>query len=382
MSYNAVDKTTGNLIKIAGNASAAGGGGQYWATCNNQAANQIKIVTVSSDQNFVLEKNAIIFVKFDAANTYTATAEAPVKLNVNGTGDKNVYYANTNAPTGTNTTAFGRQNYINQYVYDGTNWVWQGSSSDNDTANKVVQTVTTGNANYEVLFSNTADNTTRTEGARKNSNLKFNPSTGNLQTTKINGVTVGNSPKFTDTVDAASLTYSNTTSGLTADDVQDAIDELVSEKKDEYTTITYAQWQALTPAQKAAKDYYISDYPSSAITAGNVSYNNSSSGMAANNVQGAVDELKSELNGVTPVKGFFIDSNVDIEDLSDGIYWVYGGWINFPAFLNQYQYGVLTIKTNAYRAYEYICMDGHITSVHLAVGIKYENYNITWSSLL
>ena len=103
------------------------------------------------------------------------------------------------------------------------------------------------------------------------------------------------------TPSAEYIDYDNTTSGLQADDVQDAIDELVSEKKDEYTTITYAQWQQLTPAQQAAKDYYISDYPSSAITAGNVSYNNSSSGMVANNVQSAVDELK---NGLTNAAKF------------------------------------------------------------------------------
>lgn len=53
-----------------------------------------------------------------------------------------------------------------------------------DANSAVTQTVTTANANYEVLFSVTADNTTRTEGARKNSNLTFNPSTGTL-TTKI-----------------------------------------------------------------------------------------------------------------------------------------------------------------------------------------------------
>ena len=70
----------------------------------------------------------------------------------------------------------------------------------------------------------------------------------------------------------------------------------IAGKQDKYDTITYAQWQAMTPEQQAAKDYYISDYPSSAITAGNVSYNNSSSGMAAHNVQNAVDELK---NGLT-----------------------------------------------------------------------------------
>ena len=67
-----------------------------------------------------------------------------------------------------------------------------------NTDSKVSQTATTTSADYEVLFSSTADNTTRTEGARKNSNLKFNPSTGNLQATKLNGVDIGNSPKFTD----------------------------------------------------------------------------------------------------------------------------------------------------------------------------------------
>jgi len=71
--------------------------------------------------------------------------------------------------------------------------------ADTNTNNAVTQTATSTNANYEVLFSVTADNTTRTEGARKNSNLTFNPSTGNLNVTQINGVTVGSSPKFTDT---------------------------------------------------------------------------------------------------------------------------------------------------------------------------------------
>lgn len=77
----------------------------------------------------------------------------------------------------------------------------------------VTQTATTTSANYEVLLSGTADNTTRTEGARKNSNLTFNPSTGNLQTTQLNGVAVGSSPKFTDT------TYSSKTAASGGTDV-------------------------------------------------------------------------------------------------------------------------------------------------------------------
>lgn len=67
-----------------------------------------------------------------------------------------------------------------------------------DTDEKVTQTATSTNANYEVLFSESADNTTKTEGARKNNNLKFNPSTGNLQVTKLNDSTIGSNPVFTD----------------------------------------------------------------------------------------------------------------------------------------------------------------------------------------
>lgn len=79
-------------------------------------------------------------------------------------------------------------NPANEYVRfctSGTwgNWVTR-VFTDNNTDTKVTQTATTTSANYEVLFSATADNTTRTEAARKNNNLLFNPSTGNLQATQ------------------------------------------------------------------------------------------------------------------------------------------------------------------------------------------------------
>ena len=45
---------------------------------------------------------------------------------------------------------------------------------------------------YEVLFSATADNTTRTEGARKSNKLTFQPSTGTLTATKFSGELAGN----------------------------------------------------------------------------------------------------------------------------------------------------------------------------------------------
>lgn len=53
------------------------------------------------------------------------------------------------------------------------------------TDTKVAQTNTTNNANYRLLFSGTADNTTRTEGARKSGNLTYNPSTQTLTVPKV-----------------------------------------------------------------------------------------------------------------------------------------------------------------------------------------------------
>lgn len=67
------------------------------------------------------------------------------------------------------------------------------------TDEKVKQTPDTSNSDLRVLLSNSANDTEETNISKKSTNLKFNPSTGNLQTTKINGETVGSSPKFTDT---------------------------------------------------------------------------------------------------------------------------------------------------------------------------------------
>jgi len=131
-------------------------------------------------------------IKF--TNTNSASE---VTLNVNNSGAKSIWYNNAEY-TGKSSDICGYAGRVTYYMYDGTYWAWLNMGNvDSDT--KVKQTATTTSANYEVLFSATADNTTRTEGARKNSNLKFNPSTGNLQATQLNGVTIGSSPKFTDT---------------------------------------------------------------------------------------------------------------------------------------------------------------------------------------
>lgn len=61
--------------------------------------------------------------------------------------------------------------------------------ADNNTDTKVTQTAdnsSTGTG-FELLFSATADNTTRTEGSRKSNKLTFQPSTGTLTATTFSG---------------------------------------------------------------------------------------------------------------------------------------------------------------------------------------------------
>lgn len=69
-----------------------------------------------------------------------------------------------------------------------------------------------------------------------------------------------------------------------------------------FERISYAQWQQMTPEQQAAKPYYIYDYPSERfINAENVGYDNTESGLTAEDVQEAVDELKSGLTNLIKV---------------------------------------------------------------------------------
>ena len=100
-----------------------------------------------------------------------------------------------------------------------------------NTDEKVKQENTTGSADYRVLLSNGANDTTETKTARKSTNLKFNPSTGNLQATQLNGVTIGSSPKFTDT---------NTTYTLSADDDNNKIKLTPSSGSAQSITVPYA----------------------------------------------------------------------------------------------------------------------------------------------
>ena len=87
------------------------GRGMFVGSCSTAAAAQTKDVSISADQNFVLRIGAVIAVKFTYTNTYTSTTSAPCKMNVNGTGAKNIYYQSTGTPNNTSISyAFGQAN--------------------------------------------------------------------------------------------------------------------------------------------------------------------------------------------------------------------------------------------------------------------------------
>ena len=79
-----------------------------------------------------------------------------------------------------------------------------GSVTITATDVKVTQTNTTGNADYRLLFSENANDTTSTETARKSTYLKFNPSSGLLKTYGISSAS-GSTPVIYSDVSAAEI---------------------------------------------------------------------------------------------------------------------------------------------------------------------------------
>ena len=164
--------------------------GSFYGTCDTAGDVSAKVVTLADSTGWDLKAGTIIGVKF----TYTNSA-SNVTLNVNGTGAKGIWYS-TDPYTGSSINMCGYANRTYFYMYDGSDyWIWLSMGFFyNDT--RVTQTADNAtNSAFEVLFSGTADNTTRTEGSRKSSKLSFNPSTGNLSASKFNGAeTVYSSP--------------------------------------------------------------------------------------------------------------------------------------------------------------------------------------------
>lgn len=93
---------------------------------------------------------------------------------------------------------------------------------------------------------------------------------------------------------AAGITYDNSTSGLTSANVQDAIDEVVTDIPRDAADISYDNTTSLLTATdvQAAIDEIAA---SSGGSAASVTYDNATSGLVATNVQAAIDEVVSDI---------------------------------------------------------------------------------------
>lgn len=98
-----------------------------YGTCTTAGNVAEKVVTLDGNDNWELKKSAIIIVKF--ANTNSATN---VTLNVNGTGAKQIWYAN-GVFTGNSGYVNGESGSHCMYIYDGTYWVWLSHGIDFNT---------------------------------------------------------------------------------------------------------------------------------------------------------------------------------------------------------------------------------------------------------
>lgn len=148
-------------------------------------------------------------------------------------------------------------------------------------------------------------------------------------------------------------------------------------------TVTLAQWNALTPQQQASGDYVISDATFVPLSADLIPYDNTTSGLTADDVQEAIDEIAQggvvgELNDL---------SDVTISNVSGGDSLVYNGanseWENKQLTWEgtQAQYDALTTKDPSV---DYYITDSGISSVGLGdlSGVSIDTTTLTNSDIL
>ena len=119
------------------------------------------------------------------ANTGTATTARTISAKVLHDKIKSLL---PSVMAGATSSSDGESGLVPKPVKGNQDKYLKGDGSwDTPLNNKVTQTNTTNNAEYRVLFSENANDTTSTEGARKSTNLKFNPNTGTLTAITFNG---------------------------------------------------------------------------------------------------------------------------------------------------------------------------------------------------
>lgn len=221
-----------------------------FGVCSTAADTAAKTVSITSG-TFNLESGAQVSVKFNNINN----ADNPT-LNVNNTGAKSIFVNSSQITTGSEKLLLKG---TVSFVYDGTQWHLIGGGSDSPPVVELTQ------AQYDALSEE-----------EKNMNVVYMITNGT-----------------TNTIVAEDIVYDNTGTILTSNTVQDAIDELARGAVKE---LTLAQYNALTPAeQNNGTIYYITDDIGGAY-ASEVMYDNTQSGLNADDVQDAIDEINTAIS--------------------------------------------------------------------------------------
>lgn len=191
----------------------------FYGTCSTAASTTAKVVACADFTADDLTAGAMIVVKNTTANT---GAVGSLTMNVNSTGAKSIKKV-YNAALNNLTVAGEFGAYAMTFIYDGTNWVLQNADYNNTytvTDTKVWQSVNADNSNKAILLKGSPSGADSADKVYYASNITGNAVTGiltatglsatSLTITTINGVTVGTSPKFTDTDTKVTQTVTTT----------------------------------------------------------------------------------------------------------------------------------------------------------------------------
>lgn len=150
-------------------------GSTLYGTCDTAAGTAIKVAVVEGFDT--LETGVTVHIKFTNSNTASNPSLEIRPSSTSGQQASHAIFVDETRRPGTTAFTSWFSGSVVSFTYDGSYWRMNDYIPNTDTNDAVTQTATDStNATYEFLFSNTADNTTRTEGARKTQYLTFNPS--------------------------------------------------------------------------------------------------------------------------------------------------------------------------------------------------------------
>lgn len=164
-----------------------------YAICDTAAATPDKVAVISGNDSWTLQVGSIVMVYFSISNS-----ASNVTLNVNDSGAYPIWYNNAEY-TSTSTAYTGYAKRVIIYMFNGTHWVWIGSSYEADTNTYQRLYVTTTSAEYPITarYNTTTGKSYYAEYGRYSEGVTLNPSTNTITATAFKGKLTGNADTAT-----------------------------------------------------------------------------------------------------------------------------------------------------------------------------------------